>query len=148
MKHAFFVVVLKSVTYYRVQFTCHFAHVCKTFLGWQLSLSRLLLTSMNTSLWSLDCWQTPSTGSLTIVRMRMAPSLRNHKLIRLKSWYVKKRSVYDIILYFAVFWSRRSCFFKGAGADVTEKTVFLTSFVMIAIKNAMKVPDANLTGTI
>ncbi|XP_058633230.1 complement C5 isoform X1 [Onychostoma macrolepis] len=32
----------------------------------------------------------------------------------------------------------------GAGADVTEKTVFLTSFVMIGIKNAMKVPDANL----
>lgn len=32
----------------------------------------------------------------------------------------------------------------GAGADVTEKTVFLTSFVMIGIKNAMKVPDVNL----
>uniref|UniRef100_A0A8C1L4U1 Complement component 5 n=1 Tax=Cyprinus carpio TaxID=7962 RepID=A0A8C1L4U1_CYPCA len=32
----------------------------------------------------------------------------------------------------------------GAGADVTEKTVFLTSFVMIGIKNAMKVPNVNL----
>ncbi|RXN22619.1 complement C5 [Labeo rohita] len=32
----------------------------------------------------------------------------------------------------------------GAGARVTEKTVFLTSFVMIGIKNAMKVPTANL----
>ncbi|XP_073696897.1 complement C5 [Garra rufa] len=32
----------------------------------------------------------------------------------------------------------------GAGASVTEKTVFLTSFVMIGIKNAMKVPTANL----
>ncbi|XP_043096088.1 complement C5 [Puntigrus tetrazona] len=32
----------------------------------------------------------------------------------------------------------------GAGADVTEKTVFLTSFVMIGIKNAMKVPGVNL----
>uniref|UniRef100_A0A671SJD7 Complement component 5 n=2 Tax=Sinocyclocheilus anshuiensis TaxID=1608454 RepID=A0A671SJD7_9TELE len=32
----------------------------------------------------------------------------------------------------------------GAGADVTEKTVFLTSFVMIGIKNAMKVRNVNL----
>ncbi|XP_026068098.1 complement C5-like [Carassius auratus] len=32
----------------------------------------------------------------------------------------------------------------GAEANVTEKTVFLTSFVMIGIKNAMKVPDVNL----
>ncbi|KAK2911621.1 hypothetical protein Q8A67_003754 [Cirrhinus molitorella] len=32
----------------------------------------------------------------------------------------------------------------GAGASVTEKTVYLTSFVMIGIKNAMKIPTANL----
>ncbi|XP_067294105.1 complement C5 [Pseudorasbora parva] len=32
----------------------------------------------------------------------------------------------------------------GAGADVTEKTVFLTSFVMIGIKNALKVPNLNI----
>uniref|UniRef100_A0A673MFE8 Complement component 5 n=2 Tax=Sinocyclocheilus rhinocerous TaxID=307959 RepID=A0A673MFE8_9TELE len=32
----------------------------------------------------------------------------------------------------------------GAGADVTEKTVFLTSFVMIGIKNAMKVRNVHL----
>jgi len=35
-------------------------------------------------------------------------------------------------------------FLKGAGADVTEKTVFLTSFVVIGIKNALKVPNVNL----
>uniref|UniRef100_A0A8C1N033 Complement component 5 n=1 Tax=Cyprinus carpio TaxID=7962 RepID=A0A8C1N033_CYPCA len=32
----------------------------------------------------------------------------------------------------------------GAGADVTEKTISLTSFVLIGIKNAMKVPDVNI----
>ncbi|KAK7173715.1 hypothetical protein R3I93_003515 [Phoxinus phoxinus] len=32
----------------------------------------------------------------------------------------------------------------GDGADVTEKTVFLTSFVMIGIKNALKVPNVNI----
>uniref|UniRef100_A0A672NTC6 Complement C5 n=1 Tax=Sinocyclocheilus grahami TaxID=75366 RepID=A0A672NTC6_SINGR len=32
----------------------------------------------------------------------------------------------------------------GAGADVTEKAVFLTSFVMIGIKNAMKIRNVNL----
>lgn len=64
--------------------------------------------------------------------------------IPLKLMVHKKWSIYDIILYFAVFWSKLSCFSKGAGAGVTEKTVFLTSFVMIGIKNAMKVPDVNL----
>ncbi|XP_072521407.1 LOW QUALITY PROTEIN: complement C5 [Salminus brasiliensis] len=32
----------------------------------------------------------------------------------------------------------------GAGADVTEQTVFLTSFVAIGIKNALTVPKSNL----
>lgn len=74
----------------------------------------------------------------------MARSMRNHKPIQLNSWYVKKIIVNDIILYISVFWSRLPCFFKGAGADVTEKTVFLTSFVMIGIKNALKVPNINI----
>ncbi|KAL7836777.1 hypothetical protein AOLI_G00280610 [Acnodon oligacanthus] len=32
----------------------------------------------------------------------------------------------------------------GAGADVTEQTVYLTSFVVIGIKNALTVPKSNL----
>ncbi|XP_036453933.1 complement C5 isoform X2 [Colossoma macropomum] len=32
----------------------------------------------------------------------------------------------------------------GAGADVTERTVYLTSFVVIGIKNALTVPKSNL----
>lgn len=52
------------------------------------------------------------------------------------SWY---HTVYFSVLIKIVLF-----FLKGAGADVTEKTVFLTSFVMIGIKNALKVPNVNI----
>ncbi len=102
MKHAFFVVVVKSVTYYRVQFTCHFARVQNLFRVTALIVKTLadiheyvplesgLLT--NTINWLINNCQN-ADGSFS----------EKSQTNPLKIMVCKKRSVYDIILYFAVF---------------------------------------------
>ncbi|XP_056092292.1 complement C5 isoform X3 [Rhinichthys klamathensis goyatoka] len=98
------------------------------------------------SMWS-NKDKSPSTWVTALIVKTFADmheyvSLESEVLINGIYWLIKNRQ------------NRDGSFFEksqnnplklmGAGADVTEKTVFLTSFVMIGIKNALKVPNVNI----
>lgn len=49
--------------------------------------------------------------------------------------------MYSVSCMCVCVWSQ---FLKGAGADVAEQSVFLTSFVVIGLKNALTIPRLNI----
>ncbi|ROL42575.1 Complement C5 [Anabarilius grahami] len=90
---------------------------------------------------SASTWVTALIAK-TLADMHEYVSLESEVLINTIYWLIKNRQNGDGSFYEKS--QTNPIKLMGAGADVTEKTVFLTSFVMIGIKNALKVPKVNI----
>ncbi|XP_067263766.1 complement C5 [Chanodichthys erythropterus] len=90
---------------------------------------------------SASTWVTALIAK-TLADMHEYVSLESEVLINTIYWLIKNCQNDDGSFYEKS--QTNPIKLMGAGADVTEKTVFLTSFVMIGIKNALKVPKVNI----